>query len=143
MADDKADYAVGKNPNSLKNLRPVKKGEVRNPDGGRAHDPAKKALKYLSNEMLKEVIDVAVKGDLEKLAALAQSRTLPVLQVAVAKCMYDAVARGDWSTVERIVERCVGKVKEEVEITGISAPQVIVKLPSNGREIGTGTKGGD
>lgn len=119
--EEKPKYKRGHNPNSRRSLIPLKKGVILNPEGARAHDPAKRELKRLTSESLKEVIDIAVKNDVFALREMANSTSAPVIQVAVAKCMIIAIDRGDWATVQSIIERIVGKV-----------PVVIDNLSSDG-----------
>lgn len=128
-------YKRGKNPNSMKNLKPVKPGMVLNPRGAAAHDPIKKAIKKFTNQYLIEVIDMAVMGNLKGLQDVVKNPNSPAIQVGVAKCLYTAISKGDWDTLESIIVRIIGKVPDRVEHSGAvdTAPQIIITLPDNGR----------
>jgi len=104
-------------PNSLKHLVPIKKGQILNPKGAGAHDPILKQMRRLSAELLKDVIDMAVSGNIQNLKEIVGDPNSSVLQVGVAKSLYDAAAKGDWSIFERIIERITGKVPIVVDNT--------------------------
>jgi hypothetical protein len=126
------------NPNSLKNLKHIKKGQVLNPRGGNAHNPEMKMIKELTIEGLKECVTLMTMGTLADLKIAVENPESSSMHVGVAKCMFDAINRGDWNTIERIIERVVGKVTVHVDHTSNGkelAPRILVKLPSNGYEV--------
>lgn len=110
----------GNNPNSRKNLKPIKKGQVLNPAGRGAENPYIRELRKFTNEYLKEVIEQAVMGNLAGLKAIVEDPNAPAIQVGVAKCMFEAISKGDWNTFERIFERIIGKVPIKVEAEGLA-----------------------
>lgn len=118
MEQDEKKSRQGRAPNSLKNLKPIRKGEVRNPHGARAHDPVKKELKRFTNKYLIEIIEMAVMGNLAGLKAVVDNPDSPAIQVGVAKSLFNAISEGDWSTLESIVSRIIGKVPDKVDFTG-------------------------
>lgn len=97
--------------------RNIKPGQVLNPIGGRAHSPEKKALKKLTTEHLKEVADIILEGNLEKLKALVTDPNTSVLKVWIAKAAATAIQKGDINTLETILNRSIGKVKEKVDLS--------------------------
>ena len=111
------------------------KGQIANPLGGAAHDPLKRELKRITNVMFCDVIDALLRGNLEALSLIANDTSAPALKVGVARAIFNAAKTGDWSTLEKIIERIVGKLPDKVEVTGTAMQQVIVNLPSNGREV--------
>lgn len=128
--------AKGIHPNSLANLKPtmIKKGEVRNPEGGRAHRPESRALRKVTNETVKEVIETGLTGTLDDLRKIAMDPNEAALKRGLAKAIGDAVAAGDVAILERLFERLTGKVPVILEHQGSSGPQIVIKLPGNGRE---------
>lgn len=114
-----------------------KKGEVRNPLGAGAHNPAVRALKNLTRNELVEVGNLIIKNNMRDLKKLAKDDDATVLQRMLAAVASKVVATGDQAALEVLLNRFVGKVKDEVEMTGTgilsSAPQIIVTLPDNGR----------
>lgn len=128
----------GRNPNSIKNLKPIRKGEVRNPHGARAHDPVKKALKRLANDEFLDIVNAALTGGVRDLLKIAKDPSSPAIKVGVATALAKAIKNGDWKTLEGIVERLIGKVPVRVDHTtdGEKLPsgqQVILYLPKNGK----------
>lgn len=109
------------NPESLKNLKKIKKGTILNPEGGRAHDPAKKLLKRFTNSYLKEVIELAVMGNLAGLKAVAEDPDTPAIQVGVCTAMISAINKGDWGLLESIIVRIVGKVPDKIKVENADA----------------------
>lgn len=122
-------------PNSLKNLKPIRPGEVRNPDGGRTHDPVKKALRSFTNEYLKEVIEAAVMGDLLALKEIIDDEKSPAIKVGVAKSVLKAIEYGDWTLLNSIIERIVGKIPNEIKLSGSvgneSESDVLARIEKN------------
>ncbi len=108
----------GRHPNSLKNLKPVKPGEIRNAEGGRSHDKHKKIWKRFTNEYLVEIIDLAIMGNLQGLKKVVDNPDSPAIQVGVAKALFTAISKGDWDTLERIISRIVGKVPDKIDLSG-------------------------
>lgn len=108
----------GRSPNSLKNLKHIKKGQVMNPEGARAHDPVKKELKRFTNKYLRDIIELAVMGNLAGLQAVVKDPNAPAIQVGVAKALADAVVNGNWSILESIVSRVIGKVPDRIHLGG-------------------------
>lgn len=99
----------GMHPNSLRNLKIIKKGEIRNPLGAGAHDKDRKALKRLTHKMIKKLINLALTGTLEDLNAVAQNPRSSALEVGISSALANAIKKGDWSTLKGIVEALVGK----------------------------------
>lgn len=92
------------------NLRPIKKGEVRNPKGVSGYKPEFRGIRQITNDMLRDVIDAALSSDKETLEKIIKNPDTPMLKLGVAKCLYEAIRTGDWATLERIFERIIGKV---------------------------------
>ena len=110
-------YPKGKHPNQLAALRPIKKGQVLNPNGARAHDPVKRAMRRFTNEYMKEIIELAVLGNLDGLQKIVKDKDAPAIQVGVARALFNAIKNGDWSTLNSIVERLIGKVPDRIDLS--------------------------
>lgn len=93
-----------------------KPGQSGNPEGGRLHDPVTKALKKLTVETYREVIEMVLTNDLLSLKKLAEDPKTPAIQVGVATTFMKAIQRGDYDVIERIAERIVGKIPEEINV---------------------------
>lgn len=120
----------------------IKPGEVRNPLGARAHDPAKKALKKLTTELFQDIIQMALDSDRVALRAVINDQSTPALKVGVAKALYNAIKRGDWGTLRSIIEQITGKqvIKVDHTTNGAALPAATAQttavhlyLPHNGR----------
>ena len=57
-----------------------------------------------------------------------QDPTKSVLEVAVAKVMVEAIEGGDVVRLEKVLDRCVGKVQDKVKIEG--PKPTVIKLSS-------------
>lgn len=127
------------NPKSKENLKPIKKGEVKNPIGGNAHDPLKKAMRKMSSEVFKDIVDMAVNSDIEGLKRIANTPGQKAITVGIAIALMKAIKTGDFSTMERILQYIIGKPIERVDHTTggkpIDGSKPIIKLylPQNGK----------
>jgi hypothetical protein len=123
-----------------------KKGNNANPRGAGAHDPIKRELKRITNAVYTEIIECALKENIVGLEKIAKDPATPAMQVGIARALGRAISKGDWSILNSIVERLVGRQANETRIRfpdGLPAPpqpqtvvtKVILTLPKNGREL--------
>lgn len=98
----------------------IKKGEVRNPIGGRAHNPLQQLLslrtKKITIDRFREIIELVVSGNIKELTELIKHPQTPVLQIGLATAFLKAMKAGDYSTIERMIERLVGKIPEQINL---------------------------
>lgn len=94
-----------------------KKGKSGNPEGARAHNPITKALKNLTIETYREVIEAVCTGNVANLKRMVEDPRTPALQVGVATAFMKAIKSGDYAVIERIAERIVGKIPDELKVT--------------------------
>lgn len=111
----KRDPNAPKNP-VPKQLKPFQKGTSGNPEGARAHNPALKALKNLTLETYREVIQLVLEGNLKQLKAMIEDPETPAIQVGVATSFMKAIKNGDYNVIEQIASRIVGKIPDVVHI---------------------------
>ncbi len=117
-----------------KNLRPIKKGEVRNPNGAKTH----KAYRFnqLTREEVNKIVTIVATRNVKELQEIIHDPDSSALYVAYAACMVRLINKGDVDGIETLIQRVVGKVKDEVDMnhTGIPASQVVthVYIPPNG-----------
>lgn len=57
-----------------------------------------------------------MKGNVDYLEMIALSKTHSVMEVAIAASLIKAIARGDYMTIEHILQRIVGKIPDEIHI---------------------------
>jgi hypothetical protein len=98
------------------NLKPFKKGEVHNPRGGGAHDPLTKAIRKVTKASFKKMLHLAMTSNPIKLEELSKSNKITALDRAIATSFYNAMKNGDYGVIERIAERIVGKIPDEINI---------------------------
>lgn len=94
-----------------------KKGKSGNPEGARAHNPATRALSRLTIETYREVIELVLTGNLEALRKMVEHPNTPAIQVGVATAFMKAIKNGDYAVIERIAERIVGKIPDELKVS--------------------------
>lgn len=94
-----------------------KKGVSGNPQGGRLHNPITRALKNLTVESYRECIEAVCTGNLDNLKAMVDDPKISALQVGIARAFIKAMQAGDYAVIERIAERIVGKIPDELNVT--------------------------
>lgn len=93
-----------------------KKGKSGNPEGARLHNPAIKALTKLTIESYREVIELVMTGNLTDLKEMAEHPKTSALQVGIATSFLKAIKDGDYGVIERIAERIIGKIPDELNV---------------------------
>lgn len=111
--DDNGNAMVHK---GSENLRSWKPGQSGNPEGGRAHNPALRALRNFTNETFREVLEKVLAGSPGDLRAMITSKDSTNLEILVARAFADATKNGSFALVERIAERLLGKVPDTVNV---------------------------
>ncbi len=121
-----------------KQLRPFhwKKGQSGNPAGRAVLLPEEKLFKNLTKKELIEVGNYVIKGDLTALKSMAARPGATVLQIMLAAVCIKVIQKGDMHQLDILLNRLVGKVRDEIHATGAVDAKVVVSLPSNGREVG-------
>jgi hypothetical protein len=114
----------------------IKKGEVRNPRGAAAHDPALRAIRACTKEELRDVANLILADDFQGLKDLAEAmkstdkkpKGITVLKAMVASVALKIISKGDMYALDVLLNRLIGKVKDEVLLTGDGNPfQMIIK----------------
>ena len=115
--------------------RPFPKGTSGNP-GGRPRTPEElKLIKRLTQKELAEVGSMIIKMTPAEITALSKDPNATLIQAMVAALAKKTIDKGDPIAFDKLMDRLIGKVKDTLEVTGANGgPQVVVSLPSNGRE---------
>ena len=113
---------------SLANLKPAAKGDVRNPLGGNSHNPLTRALKRVTQDSYCEALSIAFERQEDELEKFVNNPETPMLQKFVAKAMLSAFKRGDFAFVERIADRLIGKVSDNMVINQTGAGNVVAQI---------------
>ena len=93
-----------------------KKGQSGNPLGGQMHDKIKKEFKHLTEQQLKEVMELILLTRPDKIKEEIEKKPT-VLKTWLASAASKGISRGDIGPLMQIVDRVIGKVKERIEIT--------------------------
>lgn len=101
-----------------------KKGQSGNPHGRPALTNEQRALRDLTVESYRGVLKTILDGNLEELQTLMKDPKSTVLEVSLASAALKAIKVGDYSVIERIAERIVGKIPDELKINQAGTLQV-------------------
>lgn len=96
-----------------------KPGQSGNPKGkpkGAMSVAIPKVLKQVTLKIYEELIELVVSGNVKALRKMEKDPEVSVLQVAIARSFRRALLAGDWDTIERILQRLVGKIPDELNI---------------------------
>ena len=104
---------MAKHPNSLKNLKPIKKGECRNPTG-RPKDLLGHKMRLLTAEEFAEIANLIIKGSIDELRKIAKDDNQTALKVMLSAVAVKIISKGDMNALDTLLNRLVGKVKETV-----------------------------
>lgn len=102
----------GGNPPEEYRFKPGQSGNSK----GRPLNPIKNALRKLTVQQYRRIIKSCVKGNLDELKRVIKNPLSSALEVGIAACYVKAVETGDYSTIEKMLERVVGKVPEEINV---------------------------
>lgn len=78
-------------------------------------------------EHIKEVADLILDGNLDKLQELARNPATSVLKVWLAKAAAEGIKKGDLHSLEAILNRVLGKPKEHMEHSNAEGFQILIK----------------
>lgn len=114
-----------------------KKGQSGNPKGGRAHNPALRALKNLTVDSYREVIEAVCTGNISLLQALASGKDpkISALQVGIARAFLKAIQSGDYEVIEQIAQRIVGKIPDELNVVSKNLNANVQTKPIDRKEV--------
>lgn len=113
-----------------------KKGQSGNPLGGKLQDPQLRMIRHLTKVELIEIGNLVIKNNIDELKAISKDPNASVIKVMIAAVSVKVIEKGDMHSLDVLLNRLIGKVKEEIHTTGtLNIPQVRVTLPSNGREV--------
>ncbi len=117
--------------------KPFAKGNPGNRNApGRPRMPLDlKNVQKISRDQIQRVFAKFSGMDREELQELLKDPRATMLEIMVGSVVARAAKDGDQSRFSFLLDRMVGKVKEEIEHSGSTgSPQVIITLPSNGKE---------
>lgn len=101
-----------------------KKGQSGNPLGARLHNPELRAIKRLTRAEVAEIGTLIVSKNITKLKAIVKDAQKnpdsahSALKVWIAMVALKGMTKGDAHAMDVLLNRLVGKVKDEIELTG-------------------------
>lgn len=104
----------------------IKKGEIRNPNGRPPTPDYLKAANKITKLKFQEILHKYCNHSLEELKLVYTRKTTTALDLVVIKILIEAIRRGDEKRLGFLLDRIIGKVKEEVEVTGDGLAQGVV-----------------
>lgn len=110
---------MANNPRAIDNLKPIKKGEVRNPKGRPPGIPNTKTRLKKFLEILQE-IDNPITGEKEVLSVAEQMDLKQILK---------ATKEGDQKSYQLLLDRLEGKPKESIDLTHSGEVQFTNNVP--------------
>lgn len=131
------DFAEDDEPKKRGYFKP---GNNANPRGAAAHNQLAKQIKHLTKKELQSLANLVLQGNVYEIRRIkkdkAHSSTLKVMLASIA---IRVIEKGDHQAMEALLNRMIGKVPEKFEHEGLNGtgPQIIVTVPSNGREAKT------
>jgi hypothetical protein len=115
--------------------RGIQPGEVRNPKGAGAHkrNVLKQEFRKLTEEQVRQVLTLVLTCRPENFEKeIGKNPT--VLKAWLGAVALKGIRRGDIVPLLAILDRVIGRVKATVSVESFNGPQIVVSLPSNGRE---------
>lgn len=108
------------------NLRPIQKGEVRNPYGRpRKFVSALKEQGYKASEV-NDAIQVLMSMTLEELKDVYNNPEATVLEKTVASAIRKSIEKGSLYSIETLLTRVYGKPKEQVDVNASGGLEIKV-----------------
>jgi hypothetical protein len=114
------------------------KGQSGNPIGAAAHNPMVKAVRNLTKERVAEIIEEILTTDPAD-AHEMKGKAKTVMEAWLMAGIQKAVRNGDLVPLNALLDRLIGKVKDQVENSGETTARVIIEnYVAKARALGDG-----
>lgn len=100
--------------------RRFQKGSNPNPLGAGAHNPVVKVIRRLTQSEVAEVASLVLEKNADKLKEIRDSKDTPALKAWMCSVALKGIEYGDPQRLNALLDRVIGKPKEESSITLIS-----------------------
>lgn len=112
-----------------------KKGFSANPLGRPPLPPDLKAVRKLSPALVSGMISKYARMSRGELTTVIEDRSTPALNLTICVILAKAMQDGDYTRLNFLLDRSIGKVKENVEIS-IPKPTIIERLDGSQMQLG-------
>jgi len=99
--------------------RDIKPGQVLNPKGNPVMPPIVKAIRISSKETVARIYWDVVNMTEAQIGVRLKDPNLPLLERNVLAAVLKDIAKGTITTVEKLMERTLGKPKEVIQLDGV------------------------
>lgn len=94
-----------------------------------------KALRHLTKTEVTELASMILKGSNDELLGLKDNPNTTIFQTMIASVAIAIIKKGDMDALDKLLNRLIGKVKEEVDVNTRNLTPVILKFEDNGRQV--------
>lgn len=108
------------------------KGQSGNPNGRPKLPEDIKAASKLTRASLEAIINKYMGMDKDQLGDVVKAKGTPVIELMIASIIHKALVHGDQQRLDFMLNRLIGRVKEQVEI---SVPKPTIIERSDGTEV--------
>lgn len=95
---------------------PFEPGQSGNPSGRPKLDPDIKRLRGLTRDQFKDLANIILTGTQEDLQRLLDQPETSMLTQWICRVALSGAERGDYRTLDELLNRLIGKVKDEVDV---------------------------
>lgn len=117
--------------------KPFKKGSSGNPSGRSKLDNELAEVRKMTKEHYRDLCTLLMGTRTEELQALLDKPETSMLTTIIIRCLMVAGEKGDSHSLDKIMERVIGKVKDEMDVTIKPRPTIIRRR--NGESVTLGT----
>jgi hypothetical protein len=123
----------GGNPKNLK--PPFPPGVSGNPSGRPKTPPDILEARKLTQNELERIVNKFLYLDRAAIAELVKTPGTPMIELVVASILAQAAQKGDQQRLEFVLQRMIGKVKDQIEVT-LPKPFIVSRLDGSSVEMG-------
>lgn len=124
------------NPNPPKHTQ-FKKGQSGNPEGGRKLPAELRAIAAITSEENQRTVAKYLRMDRDQLSVVMKNPKTPNFDMWICSIIATGMKSGDASKLELLLNRLIGKVKENVELVSHNIdhgpPIYVVKMTDGGK----------
>jgi hypothetical protein len=85
-----------------------------------------KLVKRMTHIHIAELAADVIAGNVESLKSIVKDPNSTAIKVAYATCVLKAIQKGDVFSLNAVLDRIVGKVKTEIEVTGPNGGPILM-----------------